>query len=65
VIARKASFGSQSNAGAQTREVLMGVLHTLRKRRAEAQAHFKRVLDQLAADPTRDPLALLFVNDTS
>jgi transposase len=65
VIARKVSFGSQSAAGAQTREVLMSVLHTLRKRRANAQAHFKWVLDQLAANPTRDPFALLFVNDTS
>jgi transposase len=65
VIARKVSFGSQSDAGAKTREVLMSVLHTLRKRRADAPAHFKWVLDQLAADPTRDPLALLFPNDTS
>ncbi len=65
VIARKVSFGSQSNAGAQTREILMSVLHTLRKRRADAQAHFKWVLDQLAAAPQRDPFALLFLNDTS
>jgi hypothetical protein len=65
VIARKVSFGSQSDAGAKTREILMSVLHTLRKRRADAQAHFKWVLDQLAADPQRDPFALLFLNDTS
>jgi transposase len=65
VIARKVSFGSQSDAGAKTREILMSVLHTLRKRRADAQAHFKWVLDQLAADPKRDPFALLFLNDTS
>jgi hypothetical protein len=32
VIARKISFGSQSEQGAQTREILMSVLHTLRKR---------------------------------
>jgi len=31
VIARKVSFGSQSDAGAQTREILMTVLHTLKK----------------------------------
>jgi len=43
----------------------MSVLHTLRKRRANAQTHFKWVLDQLAANPKRDPFALLFVNDTS
>lgn len=65
VIARKVSFGSQSDAGAKTREILMSVLHTLRKRRADAQAHFKWVLDQLAADPQRDPFALLFRSDTS
>lgn len=65
VIARKVSFGSQSDAGAKTREILMSVLHTLRKRRADAQAHFKWVLDRLAADPQRDPFALLFSRDTS
>src|SRR5665647_2731052 len=32
VIARKVSFGSQSDAGAKTREVLMSVVHTLVKR---------------------------------
>jgi transposase len=65
VIARKVSFGSQSDAGAKTREILMSVLHTLRKRRADAQAHFKWVLDQLAADPQRDPFILLFRSNTS
>jgi len=65
VIARKVSFGSQSDAGAKTREILMSVLHTLRKRHADARAHLKWVLDQLAADPQRDPFALLFLNDTS
>jgi transposase len=65
VIARKVSFGSQSDAGAKTREILMSVLHTLRKRRPDAQAHFKWVLDQLAGDPQRDPFALLFRRDTS
>ena len=65
VIARKVSFGSQSDAGARTREILMSVLHTLKKRRADAQAHFKWVLDQLATDPQRDPFALLFRSDTS
>ena len=63
VIARKVSFGSQSDAGAKTREVLMSVVHTLAKRVPNPEAHFKTVLDQLAADPTQDPVALLF--DTS
>ena len=52
VIARKVSFGSQSDAGAKTREVLMSVVHTLVKRLTDPEAHFKAVLDQLAADPT-------------
>jgi transposase len=59
VIARKVSFGSQSDAGAKTREVLTSVVHTLVKRFADPEAHFKSVLDQLAADPTQDPVALL------
>jgi len=60
VIARKVSFGSQSSAGAQTREILMSVLHTLRKRHPDPQAHFKGVLDQLATNPQQDPFPLLF-----
>ena len=60
VIARKVSFGSQSDAGAKTREVLMSVVHTLVKRVADPEAHFKAALDQLAADPTRNPVELLF-----
>ncbi len=63
VIARKVSFGSQSDAGAKTREILMSVVHTLAKRIADPEARFKSVLDQLAADPTQDPAALLL--DTS
>jgi transposase len=57
------SFGSQSDAGAKTREILMSVVHTLAKRVADPEAHFKAVLDQLAADPTQEPADLLF--DTS
>jgi len=60
VIARKVSFGSQSDAGAKTREVLMSVVHTLAKRVSDPEAHFKSVLDQLAADPTQNPVELLF-----
>jgi hypothetical protein len=59
VIARKVSFGSQSDAGAKTREVLMSVVHTLVKRFAGPEAHFKAVLDQLAAGPKQDAVALL------
>jgi len=62
VIARKVSFGSQSEAGARTRETLMTVLHTLKKRRHASgiAAGLQSVLDQLAANPSLDPWALLF-----
>lgn len=60
VIARKISFGSQSEQGARTREILMSVLHTLRKRTDKVFDRFKRCLDALAEDETRDPYQLLF-----
>jgi transposase len=60
VIARKISFGSQSEQGAETREILMSVLHTLRKRTHDVFGTFKRTLDALAQDETRDPYKLLF-----
>jgi transposase len=60
VIARKISFGSQSDAGAHTRGVLMSVLHTLKKRQVDVVAHLKAVLDQLALDIHQDPFPLLF-----
>lgn len=65
VIARKTSFGSQSDAGAKTREILMTLVHTLTLRFPDPQAHFKSVLDQLAEDPARDPICLLFPIDSS
>jgi len=62
VIARKVSFGSSSDAGAQTRSVLMSVLHTLNKRRGaqSLESVFKEILDQLARNPEVDlgPLVL-------
>jgi hypothetical protein len=48
VIARKISFGSQSEAGARTRETLMTVLHTLRKRTANVTAAFEQALNGLS-----------------
>lgn len=65
VIARKLSFGSQSEAGARTREVLMSVLHTLRKRTDEVTAAFQRVLDRVAADERADLYKLLARCDSS
>jgi transposase len=63
VIARKTSFGSQSDAGAKTREVLMSLVHTLALRVSDPETHFKSVLDQLARDPTQDAVRLLFPPD--
>jgi transposase len=60
VIARKISFGSQSEQGAQTREILMSVLHTLRKRTNNIFEVFKGCLDALADNAKRDPYKLLF-----
>ena len=48
VIARKVSFGSQSDAGARTREILMSIVLTLKQRFPDFPARFKNALDQLA-----------------
>lgn len=60
VIARKISFGSQSENGARTREILMTVLHTLQKRTPNVTAAFKAALDKLAEQPDLDPTDVLF-----
>ena len=60
VVARKVSFGSQSLNGAHTREVLMTVLHTLRKQSDDPDQAFRVALDHLAANPAADPFELLF-----
>lgn len=60
VIAQKVSFGSQSDAGAHTRSILMSVLLTLKKQDLDVVAHLKHVLDQLAENIHQDPIPLLF-----
>lgn len=60
VIARKISFGSQSEAGAHTREILMSILHTLKKRGHNPAAALQGALDQLAQHPNLDPYPILF-----
>ncbi len=60
VIARKVSFGSQSDGGAYSRGVLMTVMHTLKKRGVDVAACLKYTLDQLAKDIRMDPFDLLF-----
>ena len=64
VIARKTSFGSQSDAGAHTRSTMMTVVHTLRKQGFDVTAQIKNVLDQLAKDMSQDPLPLLLARDS-
>jgi len=61
VIARKVSFGSQSEAGAKTRGILMSVLVTMKKRHPEDYTErLKASLDRIAAHPTMDPYEALF-----
>jgi transposase len=60
VIARKISFGSQSEKGRLTREVLMSVLHTLRKRGRDPTPTLRTALDIMAASPQANPANLLF-----
>jgi len=60
VIARKVSFGSQSDAGAHTRGVLMSVLHSLKKQGFDSANSLKKTLDLLADNPTLDPYPILF-----
>jgi transposase len=65
VIARKISFGSQSDNGARTREILMTVLHTLRKRVSDVPVAFKAALDKLAEQPDLDLAKTLFSFNSS
>jgi transposase len=62
VIARKISFGSQSEAGAHTREILMSILHTLKKRGRSPAAALQDALDQLARHPDLDPCPIFFLS---
>ena len=65
VIARKISFGSQSDSGAGTREILMTVLHTLKKRTPDVTTAFKSALDKLAERPDSALAKLLFSFNSS
>ena len=61
VIARKVSFGSSSDAGAETRSVLMSVLHTLNKQRGNEslESAFKNILDKIAENPAVNVTSLI------
>jgi hypothetical protein len=60
VIARKVSFGSASDAGAQTRGTVMSILYSLKKQDVDVTNRLREVLDQLAKDIHQDPFPLLF-----
>jgi transposase len=60
VIARKVSFGSQSEAGAKTREVMMSVMQTLKQRVKDPIREFKQALDELALNANLDVVKTLF-----
>lgn len=60
VIARKVSHGSQAEEGAKTREVLMSVVQTLKKRVAAPRQRFTEVLDQIAMNVKGKVSELLF-----
>jgi transposase len=66
VIARKVSFGSSSDAGAETRSILMSVLHTLNKRRGSQslESVFKELLDEIAKSPDVDLTPLVLRNQS-
>lgn len=65
VIARKISFGSQSDAGALTRETLMTVLLTIKKRNRDPVKTLTTALNTLAAHPQANVYRLLFESDSS
>ena len=66
VISRKISFGSQSDNGAITREILMTVLHSLKKRYPNGyREKFKECLNELSRNPKLDIYKFIFDNDTS
>jgi transposase len=59
VISRKISFGTQSDKGMKTMEVMLTVLRTLQLRTGNAEAALKRILDELARNPRADVRTLL------
>jgi transposase len=60
VIARKISFGSQSDKGLRTREILMTVLNTLAKRNDDVVGTLVGTLDAVVENPDLDVADYLF-----
>lgn len=59
-LARKCSHGSQSDRGAETRGVLMSILHTLKACGADPEERFEKALDAYAENPDADMFQALF-----
>ena len=59
VIARKISFGSQSERGLKTREILMTVLHTAEIHGWNPGRFLEKALDLLSENPNADIYKLL------
>lgn len=61
VIARKVSFGSQSDKGAKTKSILMTILHTVKKRLKDktVEEWLKESLDTISENPEIDPYSLI------
>lgn len=59
VIARKISFGSQSERGMSTREILMTVIHTAKSRGHDPTVFLENILNTLAVDKSADVSSML------
>lgn len=60
VIARKMSFGSQSQAGAKTREIWTSILQSLKKREEHPRDKLIEALNQLSQNENLDITTELF-----
>lgn len=60
VIARKVSFGSVTDAGANIRSTLSSIAATIKKRGGNVAVQMKEALDLLARNPQADPFPILF-----
>ncbi len=65
VIARKNSYGSQSDEGAETREIWTSVLASLKKREANPKEKLIEGLNKLSADENFDLAEFLFGDSDS
>lgn len=61
VIARKISFGSQSEQGLETREILMSILNTAKCRDIDPASFLEQILDILAKDKDADISQMLSI----